>query len=241
MTVSAVVAVHNEARYLPYSLPTLKHPVFDELIFVLDRCSDASEGVLKTHADHRFHMVHKLEQQWQDSCSEAKHLGCQHASGDFIMMTDADVILDMPAITQAVHILAHDRSVDIVVIAYKFHTLFSIRERLRDEWLNLLGTLIRKLKLQPVRSGVFLMRKSVAHTAYIFDTVGQYDFLQQTHSSVALITHTLHLRPKRDKASQLRRGGLRRKLPQYSLLKILLVAFLQAQPSLLLGYIQTHT
>jgi len=219
----------------------LKHPLFDELIFVLDRCSDDSEQLLKSHADRRFHIVDKPQQHWQDSCSEAKHLGCQLASGDIIMMTDADVILDVSAIAHAVHILEHDSDVDIVVIAYKFHTLFSIRERLRDEWLNLLGDLIRRVKLQPIRSGVFLMRKSVAHRAYIFDTVGQYDFLQQTHSCVALVTHTLHLRPKRDKRSQLRRGGLRRKLPQYSLLKMLLIVFIQAQPSLLLGYLQAHT
>ena len=238
MKLSAVVAIHNEAAYLPYSLPMLKHPLFSELVFILDRCTDGSERLLKANADHRFRLVHKRRQQWQDSCSEAKHLGCQLASGDVILMTDADVVLDIPSIVQAVHILAHDNTVDIVVIAYRFHTLFSLRERLRDEWLNLLGTMIRWVKLQPIRSGVFLMRKTVARMAYIFDTVGQYDFLQQTCSCVALITHTLHLRPKRDKHSQLRRGGLRRKLPQYSLLKMLLVALLQAQPSLLLGYVQ---
>ena len=47
MKVSVVMAVHNEAQYLPYTLFPLTQIDFDEVIFVLDRCTDNSQQIIE--------------------------------------------------------------------------------------------------------------------------------------------------------------------------------------------------
>ena len=49
VTISVVIPIHNESRYLPYSLRSLKviEDDVDELVFVIDNCSDNSEDLIR--------------------------------------------------------------------------------------------------------------------------------------------------------------------------------------------------
>jgi len=235
MITSCVIPVHNEAKYLPYSLSALKTLPFDEFIFVLDKCTDNSEAQIRAVGDSRFVIYKKTVHRWHDSCSEAKQQGSTVAKGEAIMMTDADVILDAQSIEEAVRLLEQSPTLELIIFIYRFYTLFSVRERIWDEWLNLFVRITRALKLQPVRYGIYMIRKAKAR---FVDTVGQYDYFQRNLNCQAISTKTLHLRPKRDKTSQIRRGYSRAKMPQYNLFKMILAAFLQLQPYVLLGYFQ---
>jgi len=42
-----VIVIRNEEKYLPYCLASLWNAPVDEFIFVLDRCTDGSEKVVK--------------------------------------------------------------------------------------------------------------------------------------------------------------------------------------------------
>jgi len=44
---SVVVPIHNEAKYLPYSLPAIYRLEPDEVILIFDRCTDESLEISK--------------------------------------------------------------------------------------------------------------------------------------------------------------------------------------------------
>lgn len=232
MKVSCVLPVHNEEAFLQYSLPSLKSAGFNEVVAVLDRCTDNSKLLLEKYGDETFKLITKNRQTWHDGCSETKHLGCLHADGDLIMISDADIVLDRNTVKKAVEKLQKD--MDVAIFLYRQYSLRGgVRERFRDELQNLLAKIVRRLKLQPTRTGIYMAHKNVLK---IQDTAGQYDFLQQASRAVTLNSHTLHLRPRRSKQAQLKRGRLRARLPQYNFWKVLLMSMLLLMPYMIVGY-----
>lgn len=232
--ISCVVAAYNEESFLPYSLPTIKNTVFDEVVFVLDRCSDDTEKLVRGVMDERFILFHKDRQDWKEACAEAKNTGCLLANRELLMISDADVVLDIDAVKSAIEIFK-DLEIDIVVFTYRQYSLFGgFLSRVKDEWVNLLWGLIRRSGFQPTRSGIYMIRKELAN---IPDLAGEYDYLQQKLRTFPIQTRTLHLRPKRSREAQIQRGRARASLAQYSKLKTLIMSVLQLEPYLFAGFI----
>lgn len=234
-SLSCVVAVHNEEKYLPYSLTNISNSVFDEIIFVLDRCTDASEKIVKTIRDNRFYLLHKNQQTWNEGCAESKNMGCLYAIGELLMISDADVILDIVAVRKAVEYLKK-RDIDAIIFTYRQYSIFgTVLDRIKDEWMNILWKLIRKCGLQPPRSGIYMIKKKVAN---IPDLPNEYDNIQQKLRIIPISTKTLHLRPRRSPNELFQRGRLRAQLPQYSKLKIFIMSILQFEPNLFVGFLR---
>lgn len=234
--VSCVLAIRNEEHYLQYSLQNLLAIPFKEIVVVLDRCTDGSRMLVQQYSDYRFKIVEKTCLTWRNPNAEAKNMGVRVARGNLIFHTDADVILDVEAVHKAIQILQYRRDVDAVVVGYKLHSLYgSIFDRLRDEWLNIFARLVRLLRLQPSRGGIYLARKKYASPP---DCDSAYDAVQRGGGVVYVESRTLHLRPRYERESQESRGRSRAFLPQYSLAKMLL-AILQLQPYMLTAYMQT--
>jgi glycosyltransferase involved in cell wall biosynthesis len=231
--VSCMMTVCNEEKYLPYSLPVLTCNVFDELVVVLDRCTDSSEQLIREYADAR--IVTKHVMLGEHPLAEAKAYGCAQAYGRYVMVTDADIILDVGAVAEASQLLDAKPDVNIVCFTYRNYSLFGgVFSRVKDEWINLFGKVVRHLKLQPLRTGIYLMRRDLQ----IPQCESEYDYLQQIYATVAIETDTLHLRPQfGSKKKQLLSGAARARLPQYNLAKMLLASILQLQPYLLVGYL----
>ena len=78
---SAVVVVHNEDRQLAACLERLRFA--DELIVVLDKCTDGSRGIASA-----FGAV-LVEGSW-DREGPRRHAGLDRASGDWVLEVDAD-------------------------------------------------------------------------------------------------------------------------------------------------------
>jgi len=231
---SCVVAVHNEEKFLPYSLLNITDAVFDDVIFVLDRCTDDSEKLVKGVMDKRFVLYHKNRQDWKEACAESKNVGCSLAMGELLMISDADVILDIGAVKEAIELVAK-KEIDAVVFTYRQYSLFgTILSRIKDEWINLLWMLIRKSGFQPIRSGIYMIKKELA---VIPDLAGEYDYLQQQLRTFPIQTKTLHLRPRRSREAQIQRGRVRACLPQYTKLKMLIMSILQLEPYLFAGFL----
>lgn len=238
MQVSCVVAVHNEAEYLPCSLPSLLDSRFDEVVFVLDRCTDKSEQLIHACHDGRFKTIVKPTSSWNNPCAETKSYGVENAAYDLLMMSDADIILDTATVDRAVETFQRNGDTCLINFSYKQYSLWgSVWQRLTDEWTNLLGWLIRKLNVQPKRSGIYMIKKQHAHLA---DHPSEYDELQQKHPTVQVESNTVHLRPRRNKGAQIARGRSRASLPQYSLVKTLLMSVLLLQPYMFSGYLQAR-
>ena len=234
MKLSCVVAVYNEEKFLPYSLPSLTNTVFDEVIIVLDRCTDDSEKLVKEAMNERFVLLHKNNQHWKNPCAESKNVGCSWANGELLMISDADIILDISAVKRAIKLFEKEE-IDAVVFTYKQHSLFSpFSSRIKDVWMNLLSKLIRIIGLQPTRTGIYMIRKEFA---IIPDVEAEYDYVQQNLRTHPLHTKTLHLRPKRSKEAQIQRGRARARLAQYTILKTVIMSILLLEPYLFTGFL----
>lgn len=229
-----VLAVHNEERFLPYSVGALNE-LGCKVVVVLDRCSDSSERIVKASLVNTFVYI-KQKSGCRFSMSESKNIGCEIArqnGAELLLISDADVILDVGAVKRALNYLA---SSCFVVLAYREYSLFgSAFYRFIDELHNLFSAFVRKFRVHPVRAGIFV---GLAELMVFKDKSGEYDYLQRKHRTAWIKTDTLHLRPRWDRESQISRGAVRARLPQYSLFKVLLTSFLLLQPLTVVGYLK---
>ena len=89
--ISLVMPIHNEEKYLPESLKTLKdvENQFFELIFVLDKCTDSSEKIIAEWFANAT-IIKKESNKWRNSYAENLQLGFQASTGNIICIQDAD-------------------------------------------------------------------------------------------------------------------------------------------------------
>jgi len=234
--VSCVLPIHNDAKYLRYSMPTLLKSSFKEIVVVLDRCSNGSEDLIQKFGDDRFKVVLKNNTLWKNSCAEAKNIGCSKANSPLIFHCDADIILDLEALEKAKSLLRRHSKLNAVTFSYRQYTLDgSFFERIRNEWTNLMASISRKTGIQPGHSGIYLIRKEWANLS---DHFSEYDLTQKKVNFVQIETDTLHLRPGYSKTKQFIRGKTRVALRQYGILKMLLSTILGLQPYMLVSYLK---
>ena len=89
--VSVIMPIHNEAEYLPRSLESLKKiedQIFEH-IFILDRCTDNSEAMVRQWFPHTT-IVRKKTCKWKYSLAENFQMGLEMSKGDIICTHDAD-------------------------------------------------------------------------------------------------------------------------------------------------------
>ena len=111
--VSIVIPARNEERNLEQALQSvlaLDYPDL-EIIVVNDRSTDRTGTILEKMAeqDPRLNVVtiDSLPAGWIGK-PHALHVGAQHAQGEFILFTDADVVFDPTALRKAMaHVQAH--------------------------------------------------------------------------------------------------------------------------------------
>ena len=89
--ISLVMPIHNEEECLPKSLESLKRVEgqFSEFIFVLDRCMDNSETIVKQWFPNA-KVIRKQIASWKNSLAENFQLGFQASVGDVLCTMDAD-------------------------------------------------------------------------------------------------------------------------------------------------------
>lgn len=229
-----VLAIHNEEKYLPYSLQPLLE-LGCRIVVVLDRCSDSSELIIRRKLPHAI-IFAKQHSTWNYYGAETKKTGCDIAKrmgAKLILISDADVILDVDAVKRALKLTL---TYPCVVFSYRQYSLFgSVFHRIIDEIHNMFSKLVHEIGTQPVRYGIYIIR---AENSFIEDRVSEYDYLQQKLRTTWVLTNTLHLRPRWDIANQMNRGVSKARLPQYNLLKVIITSFLLFQPFTLVGYLK---
>jgi glycosyltransferase involved in cell wall biosynthesis len=89
--ISLIMPIHNEEEYLPKSLESLKkiEDQFFEFIFILDRCTDNSENIVRQwFPDAK--IIRKTSTKWKNSLAENFQIGFLAAKGNIICTQDAD-------------------------------------------------------------------------------------------------------------------------------------------------------
>ncbi|TFW02986.1 glycosyltransferase [Oxalobacteraceae bacterium OM1] len=112
--ISIVVSALNEAETIEpalRSLLALDYPDL-EIIAIDDRSTDATPAILDRLAADNPHLrvlhIRELPPGWLGK-NHALHLGAQHASGEYLIFTDADVVFEPSALRRAVHCCAQER------------------------------------------------------------------------------------------------------------------------------------
>jgi glycosyltransferase involved in cell wall biosynthesis len=112
--VSIVIAARNEARNLEHALQSvmrLEYPRL-EVIVVNDRSTDATGEILDRlaaqHPGLRVVHVAELPVGWLGKC-HALHTGAAQATGDWLLFTDADVVMDPAMLRRAMGLAQRDR------------------------------------------------------------------------------------------------------------------------------------
>lgn len=112
--VSVVVAARNEARMIEAALRSIFAQDYPNLEFIVvdDRSIDETGAILDRLAnkDERVHVVHIMElpKGWLGK-NHAQHFGAARATGELILFTDADVIMERSVISRAVAYLYREQ------------------------------------------------------------------------------------------------------------------------------------
>lgn len=111
--VSIIIPARNEARNIATALQSVLHLDYPdyEVCVINDRSTDNTREILDTMAQQepRLHVVHMtdLPDGWLGK-NHAAYCGAQHATGDYLLFTDADVVFAPTALSRAMnYALAH--------------------------------------------------------------------------------------------------------------------------------------
>lgn len=231
------MAVHNEEDWLKISLPYLAQCPLNKLVVVFDRCTDNSEKVFTELYKKPAILSQKTWANWHYQMAEAKAYGMNYAvkdGADYVLVADADLLIDKCEVTNAKTILDINPDVDAVCFAYRQHSITGkLSDRLRDEIANLLGIVIRHLGVK-YRGGTYMVRAKHAH---ITDFQSDYETVLEGLNTKVLNAGT-HLRPRYDKESQFSRGLSRARIKRYGFLRVALASALELSPHMLKGYLR---
>ena len=231
--ISGVMAVHNEAEYLRYSLPALKTLGLNEIIFVLDRCTDNSLSVIKRYAPHNSYILIKKWQHWtQTRAGETFQYGFDYATHDIVFALGADLILSRSAFALTQHYMKKP-CVGSVSFGFQQYSLQSRRQLIHSTYINCVQHFINHLN--PYRrtfysTGVYCFRK---HLAKLEDEPAEYFNLHRRIKDLGYQhihipnSNIIHLRPGFTKEKQMWHGETRARRGEpflrtalYSLLKV---------------------
>lgn len=112
--VSIIIAARNEAREIEVALQSVLTQNYEnfEVLVVNDRSTDATplilERMTKEHPALRVITINELPAHWLGK-NHALYMGARQATGQLLLFTDADVVLQPDTLSKAVHYLLDQR------------------------------------------------------------------------------------------------------------------------------------
>ena len=157
---SIVIPCFNHGSYLPDTLFNLEpQNTFYEVIIVNDGSTDSETlKILETYGTQNY----KIINQENKGLAAARNTGISYAMGEFIMLLDADNIVELDFLKKAVTVFESDLSVDVV---YSDAEYFGTKT---GKWI--VGEFnLQRLMITNFIDACAMVRKSV------FDQLGGYD------------------------------------------------------------------
>lgn len=120
---TVVLPVHNEAKVLRATLPTIFRTNPAEVVVIFDRCTDNSEGETRRVWKQGFEHIklqtitNKEKSNWSYNLSYLYDQGIRAATNDVVLLCQADILYDVKKISNNMH-LANDHIVSFGVAAH---------------------------------------------------------------------------------------------------------------------------
>lgn len=242
---SVVMPVHNEQDNLRYILPALFAAEPDEIVFILDRCSDGSRAVIKAasvkcgyRGNIKLIEVSQDFPDWRFRVARLFRLGFSEARNDAILTMAADIIIDK-RVGEFVNVLESSET-KLVSFGLKYYPVDP------TYFVKRLITLVF-----PRRgfSGVFMFSRKAWMETEDPVLVKRIPKAQDTFLSNAIRTrystmhvwlNVIHLRVRRDAKDQYLRGVTAYQISGKSLPSVFLSSVLYLSPMMLKGYVDAR-
>lgn len=233
MKINLVMPVHNEASYLEKTLPSLEGLPVDEIVILLDRCSDLSECVIMQQGLENCVIYEKDFSTWEHPIAEAWEYALSKCKGDIIFTTAADFLLD-PSI-----FWRHEGD----ITSFSYGSIGA--NRIHDFYTNMLNRYLPFIYTCKYGkwSGHFSFKREVWERVHFRDVRSpDKDFINRCYdmgfSHCYKRSEGVHLRSGNDRLKQFEQGKYRREA-RVNPLKVWLHAFAELKPYLLKGYYTT--
>ena len=249
MKKSGVMPIHNEEKYLPFSLASLLYANLDELIVVLDRCTDRSEQIINSFSEIVSYSIRKIivkERCWFYPTAEVFKIGFEAAEGDIIYSLAGDCYYN-PQIFRI-----NWENIDFASFPYLEYPIHGdLTEKLHANWVNfykfILNIIYPKLTKKERFSGIYAFKKHVYNAIPRVDVMSEdIWFLKEAWNRGFRYKYfpdliSLHLRPALLSQKQKQRWhGIARAKMGYPLWKVLAHSILLGKPETFRGYIQAR-
>ncbi len=240
-----MMPVHNEQDNLRYSLPALFATTPDEIIIILDRCSDESKETIeaaKKMFDYKgsLKLVEVSEgfPEWRYRVAQLFRLGFAEARNDTILTMAADIVLDKRIIEYVELVQSSDaKLISFGLKYYPVNITYFIKR------------LVTFVFPQRGFSGVFLFSKKAWTETEDREKVKRIVKAQDTFLSNAIKTryttrhvwlNIVHLRVRRDAKDQYLRGVMAYRISGKSLPAVFVSSIIYLSPLMLKGYINAE-
>ncbi|MBD3204938.1 glycosyltransferase [Candidatus Bathyarchaeota archaeon] len=237
--------VHNEADMLPLSLPSIYRTEPDEVIILLDRCTDRSREIAEKITEHfnkedstKIITINTPHHGWKQRIAYLRRKGFRKARNDIILTTDADIVLDKK-ISEEISKLEDP---EIALLGFKFYDYpFTLQ--------TLLIRLISNLTAFSGYAGLYAFKKKAWLETEKMDSLRKISSSEDTHLRLSIMkkhysavsnTKSLHLRPSEDRERNFQRGMMYYNVVKLPLWLMILYSFSTLRFTALAGYIHAR-
>ncbi|MCS7365574.1 MAG: glycosyltransferase family 2 protein [archaeon GB-1867-035] len=239
---SVVMPIHNEEKFLYYSLPSIYRLKPDEVILIFDRCTDNSLKVARKIARHfkylektRFIELNEPSPEWRFRVAFLRRYGFKLAKNNIILNTDADTILDTK-------IREHIREISKGNVALISFGRKNYPITFQDFITRLASTINPKIGF----TGIYAFSKKAWIETEDQEKVKKIIRAEDTHlkesiskkyKTLFIKTNSIHLRPRETKERRYIKGYLYWAVKRNPLWKVILHSLIYLRPEVLSGYI----
>lgn len=243
MNFSVVLPIHNEANMLRFTLRSIYDLQSQEILFGLDRCSDATERIINSearlHPDTRTRISHYSERDgagWRFRGAYLRRTLYYNAENDTILNTSADIRLD-PAIRK--HLPNIPKSYGLISFHY-YEKPWNIQ-------------CFQRALINRVRSSGFAGLLAFSKRAWLqtedLEELQNIQRAEDTHLHLAISkrypvtwvhTHSLHLRPNESATDHYNRGAAMYQQLHIGAASAFIRALAMLRPAFFAGYMHSR-
>jgi len=244
MKFSVVMPIHNEEKFLPYSLPSIFCLKPDEVILIFDRCTDRSIEVAKKISTHfrytqqtQFIKLNDPSPTWTFRVAFLRRYGFKIAKNDVILNTDADTILDS-RIAEYLHLIGKN---EVALVSFS-------RRHYPLTFQDFIARIIFAFSRRGFTGIYAFSRKAWLETENqrsVKETISSEDThlrlsISKRYKTIFIRTDTIHLRPKETADRHFIRGFTYWSVKHNALWKAIFHSIIYLRPLLLAGYLHAR-
>ena len=244
ITFTVICPIHNEESMLPYSLPSVYRLRPNEVILILDRCTDSSRRICEIASSHypktRTRLVdvdNSTVEGWASRIGAIRRHAFSISSSDAILNTDADIVLDAKIGDYMKELKSSVRMIKFGFMDYPFNPQSFVKKIMSG--FSSLPSIVKGY------AGLYCFSKEAwqmseapasAQIAEAEDSHLQVS-ISQRYQVLYKNTGSLHLRPAETKEKNFWRGMEYYRTVKASTIMVLLHSFVMLRPHMLSGYL----